>query len=85
MNCCIQIHANSSSKNSHISGFETYLLRSGKIDEAVDVAERENAVINMEKQSHQYTNFKDENYILASITQNSFMKESEKLAALIQR
>ena len=81
----ISLHANSSSKNSRISGFETYLLRSGKIDEAIDVAERENAVINMEKQSHQYTNFKDENYILASITQNSFMKESEKLAALIQQ
>ena len=71
----ISIHANSSGKSKSVKGFETYLLRTGKIDAAIDVAERENGVIKMEKQTHQYTNFKDENYILASITQNSFMKE----------
>jgi len=81
----ISIHANSSGNSKSVKGFETYLLRSGKIDDAIDVAERENAVIKMEKQIHQYTSFKDENYILASITQNSFMKESEKFAALIQK
>ena len=81
----ISIHANSSGNSKSVKGFETYLLRTGKIDDAIDVAERENGVIKMEKQTHQYTNFKDENYILASITQNSFMKESEKFAALIQK
>ena len=81
----ISIHANASAKNKSVYGFETFLLRTGKIDDAVDVAERENSVIQMEQQTHQYTNFKDENYILASITQNSFMKESEKFAVLVQK
>lgn len=81
----ISIHANSSAGNKSVKGFETYLLRSGKIEDAIEVAERENGVINMEKNTHQYTNFKDENFILASITQNSFMKESERFASLIQK
>ena len=80
----ISIHANSN-KSSSTRGFETYLLRSGKIDAAIEVAERENAVIEMENQQHNYSDFDDASYILASINQNSFMKESEKLAELIQK
>ena len=45
---------------------------------------RENSVIDLEQDEHKYTDFKNENYILASMAQNSFMKESEDLAALIQ-
>ncbi len=80
----ISIHANSN-KSSSARGFETYLLRSGKIDAAIEVAERENAVIEMETHQHEYADFDDASYILASINQNAFMKESEKLAELIQQ
>ena len=80
----ISIHANSN-KSSSARGFETYLLRSGKIDAAIEVAERENAVIEMENHQHEYADFDDASYILASINQNAFMRESEKLAELIQK
>ena len=79
----ISIHANSTS-NHKVHGFETYLLRPGKTDDAIDVAQRENSVINMEEQSHSYRDFSSENLILATMAQNVFMKESEFFAASIQ-
>ena len=78
----ISIHANASAKNKSVYGFETFLLRTGKIDDAVDVAERENSVIQMEQQTHQYTNFKDENYILASITQKFIYERKRKICCI---
>ena len=81
----ISIHANSTSKSPRTKGYETYLLRPGKSDEATEVVTRENGVIDLEHDAHQYTDITNENYILASMAQNSFMKESEDLAALIQQ
>ena len=81
----ISIHANSASKSPRTKGYETYLLRPGKSDEATEVVTRENGVIDLEHDAHQYTDITNENYILASMAQNSFMKESEDLAALIQQ
>ena len=81
----ISIHANSASKSPRTKGYETYLLRPGKSDKAIEVVSRENSVIDLEQDEHKYTDFTNENYILASMAQNSFMKESEELAALIQK
>ena len=81
----ISIHVNSAAHSSSTRGYETYLLRPGKTDNAIEVVERENAVIDLEQEKHQYVDFTNENYIIASMAQNTFMKESEDFAALIQK
>jgi len=80
----ISIHVNSTAHSSSTRGYETYLLRPGKTDNAIEVVERENAVIDLEQAAHEYVDFTNESYIIASMAQNTFMKESEDLAALIQ-
>jgi N-acetylmuramoyl-L-alanine amidase len=80
----ISIHANSTT-NHKVSGFETYLLRVGKNDDAIDVAQRENSVINLEEQNHPYRDSSSKNLILATMAQNVFIKESEFFAAAIQK
>lgn len=79
----ISIHANSN-RNPRIRGFETYILRPGKTSDAVEVAERENAVIKLEEEIARYDRLAEDNFIIASLVQNAFMKESEDLAAMIQ-
>ena len=79
----VSIHANSN-KNRKIQGFETYLLRPGKSEDAIEVASRENAVIKLEEKTKHYDNLTGENLIMATMAQNMFMKESEDLAAIIQ-
>mgnify|MGYP003732413231 CR=1 FL=1 len=81
----ISIHANSTSKSSKIKGFETFLLRVGKTDDAIDVAKRENSVIALEDNSYQYANLSDAKLIVATMAQNSAMKASEDLADIIQQ
>jgi N-acetylmuramoyl-L-alanine amidase len=81
----ISIHANSTPHSTSARGFETYLLRPGKTQDAIEVAQRENAVIQLEDKSSQYKAFSDKNLILATMAQSSFMKESEFLAAEIQK
>jgi len=81
----ISLHVNATSKSSNTKGYETYLLRPGKTDQAIEVVKRENAVIELEKENYDYAELKNESYIIASMAQNSFMKESEDLAALIQQ
>ncbi len=78
----ISIHANSAHKK--IRGFETYLLRPGKTKDAIAVAQRENEVIKMEEKNEKYKKLSNDNLILHTMAQSSFMKESEFLAAEIQ-
>ena len=79
----VSVHANSN-PNRKIQGFETYLLRPGKSEDAIEVASRENAVIKLEEKTGQYDNLTGENLIMATMAQSMFMKESEDLAAIIQ-
>ena len=79
----ISIHANSAHK--HVRGFETFLLRPGKSEDAIEVAQRENAVIQMEEQRHKYEELTNDKLILYTMAQSSFMKESEYLAAEVQK
>jgi len=81
----ISIHANSSHKHPTTKGFETYLLRIGKTEAAVEAAKRENETIKLEEQNHKYIDFSDAKRIVASMTQNSAMKSSEFLAEAIQK
>ena len=81
----VSIHVNSN-PNRNVRGFETYLLRPGKTDDAIEVASRENAAIRMEegKSRNKYSSMTGENLIMATMAQSMFMKESEDLAACIQ-
>ena len=80
----ISIHVNAAKPHSSTKGFETYLLRIGKTEAAVDVAKRENETIKLEEATHKYIDFTDAKKIVASMTQNSAMKSSEFLAQAIQ-
>ena len=80
----ISIHLNSS-PNKTAYGFETYLLRPGMTEDAIEVAFRENEVIKLEDRSNnKYKDLSGENLIMATMAQSIFMKESEELAAMIQ-
>jgi N-acetylmuramoyl-L-alanine amidase len=81
----ISVHANSTTKSSKISGFETFLLRVGKTEDAIDVAKRENSVIALEDKSYKYTSLSDAKLIVATMAQNADMKASEDLADMIQQ
>ncbi len=79
----LSVHVNAN-KNKRASGFETYLLRPGKTDEAIAVAEMENSVIKLEKDPHEYDELSAEQLILATMAQSAFMQQSETLADLTQ-
>ena len=79
----VSIHANAN-KNRKVQGFETYLLRPGKSEDAIEVASRENSVINLEDFTDQYEDLTGESLIMATMAQSIFMKESEDLASIIQ-
>lgn len=79
----ISIHGNANN-NRRVKGFETYILRPGKTDDAVQVAQRENAVIKLEEEVTRYDNLTEDSFIIASLMQNAFMKESEDLGSIIQ-
>ena len=81
----LSIHANATKPHSKTRGFETYLLRVGKTDKAIEITKRENGVIALEKTDYKYQNLDDAQYIVASMSQNADMKNSEKLADLIQQ
>jgi N-acetylmuramoyl-L-alanine amidase len=80
----VSIHANSN-PNRTAKGFESYLLKQGKSDDAIALASRENAVIKLEEHSgDKYKELTGENLIMATMAQSMFLKESEELAAFIQ-
>jgi len=80
----VSVHLNSN-PNKSAYGFETYLLRPGKTEDAIEVASRENEAIKLEDRSKEkYQDLSGENLIMATMAQSMFMKESEELAAMIQ-
>lgn len=80
----ISIHCNSTpKKNSDANGFEVYLLRPGKTQDAIEIAERENAVIQYEENPKRYQKLTDENFILVSMAHSSYLKYSEKFSELL--
>lgn len=80
----VSIHVNAN-PNRRVRGFETYLLRPGKTDDAIAVASRENSVIQMEgKSRNTFEGLSAENLIMATMAQSMFLKESEDLASFIQ-
>ena len=80
----ISIHCNSvQAKVSAPNGYEIYLLRPGRTTEAINIAERENSVINYEDNPSRYGKLTDENFILVSMAHSSYMRYSEKFAEIL--
>jgi N-acetylmuramoyl-L-alanine amidase len=83
----ISVHANSlPRKPSSTRGFEVYLLRPGRTEEAIAIAERENSVIELEEgYQEKYQQLTEENFILVTMAQSAHVKASELFADLTQR
>jgi len=79
----VSIHINSN-PNRKVKGFETYLHSHDKTGTAIDVAARENAVIELEEKKVNYEKLSMERKITATMATSMFLKESEALAAMIQ-
>jgi N-acetylmuramoyl-L-alanine amidase len=80
----ISIHCNSvQAKVGGPNGYEIYLLRPGRTAEAINIAERENSVINYEDKPSRYGKLTDENFILVSMAHSSYMRYSEKFAEIL--
>lgn len=80
----ISIHCNANKKRG-ISGFETYFLRPAKTENAKKVAALENKSIKFESDIDSYKELTDEDYIVLSMMQDNFAKESEKWASIVQK
>lgn len=82
----ISIHCNSQpQKPGPASGFEVYLLRPGRTEDAIQIANQENKVIEFEDNPSRYQKLTDENFILVSMAHSSYMKYSEKFAELLHQ
>lgn len=83
----VSIHANSTPrKPTPLRGFEVYLLRPGRTEEAISIAERENSVIKLEEGYEQrYKQLTDENFILVTMAQSAHVKASELFADVAQQ
>ncbi len=81
----ISIHCNSMPYKPHpASGFEVYILRPGKTEDAIRIAERENAVIKLEENyEERYKHLTDESYILTAMARNVYVKYSERFAEIL--
>ena len=85
-NLFISIHCNSTPrKPTDANGYEVYLLRPGRTKEAIDIAERENSVINYEDNPTRYEKLTDENFILVSMAHSAYMKYSEKFSDILNK
>ncbi len=81
----ISIHCNSMPEKPHAaSGFECYILRPGKSEDAARVVAAENAAIRFERDTEKYL-VSAENTIVAGMAQNAFIRYSEWLANSIRK
>ncbi|MFQ5768984.1 MAG: N-acetylmuramoyl-L-alanine amidase, partial [bacterium] len=80
----VSIHANWN-RNSRVTGTSTYFLGLAKSEEALEIAQLENAVIKYENDQTEYAQYNnDESIILATMAQNDYIKESQDFAAIVQ-
>ncbi len=76
----ISIHCNSMPEKPHPAhGFECWILRPGKSDDAARVASRENGAIRYESDRKRYDSLDAEMAILGSLAQSAFARYSEEL------
>lgn len=80
----ISIHCNATErKPSSARGIEVYLLRPGKEENALRIAERENSVVNLEANYQQrYKKLTEEDFIILTMAQSAYVKYSESFASI---
>ncbi len=77
----ISIHCNSTErKPSSANGFEIYLLRPGKTENAIRIAEQENQSIKFEQDQKRYQELTEEYFILLTMRQSAYVRYSEEFA-----
>jgi len=78
----ISIHCNSTEhKPSSANGFEIYILRPGKTDNAIRIAQKENDAIKFEEDYRdRYQELTEESFILVTMRQSAFVRYSEEFA-----
>lgn len=83
----ISIHCNSMPRKPNpANGFEIYLLRPGKTEHAIEISQRENAVIEFEEgYKERYQELTEENFIILTMAQTAYMKYSEQFADMLQQ
>lgn len=83
----ISVHCNALPRKPSVTrGFEVYLLRPGRTEDAIAIAERENSVIEMEEGSpERYQKLTEQNFILVAMAQSAHVKASEMFADLTQK
>jgi N-acetylmuramoyl-L-alanine amidase len=82
----ISIHCNAlKQKPSTTRGFEVYLLRPGRTQRAIEIAEFENSVIHFEEDPNRYQALTDENFILVSMAHSAYMRYSEKFSDILNQ
>ncbi len=83
----ISIHCNAMPRKPHpLKGFEIYLLRPGRTQDAIAIAERENAVVRLEEgYEKRYQELTEESFILLTMAQSAYARYSEQFAALLQQ
>ncbi len=80
----ISIHCNSS-ESSRPYGTETFILSPKSTQKSIDIAARENKVIELEDDKERYEKLlSPEQYILSTMAQSVYMKESEILAQSVE-
>jgi N-acetylmuramoyl-L-alanine amidase len=78
----ISIHCNGN-KNRSVRGFSTYYLGKAKTKEALEVAQKENSVVEKGESSGESSDIQDMKYILDSIYQSVYLRESNDLAGMV--
>jgi len=83
----VSLHVNATKKISSAEGLEFYLLRPGRSEEAIKVAEAENSVIHLEDDVDKlkYQGYDDITNILANMVHSTNMKDSELIASILSR
>jgi len=83
----ISIHCNAMErKPSATNGFEIYLLRPGKTEDAIKIAQKENAVVQLEKDyQDRYQDITEENFIILTMAQSAYVRQSEQFASFLEQ
>lgn len=82
----VSIHCNSMPTKPHPAhGCETYILRPGRNKDAARVASLENSSIQFERSSQRYAGMTEDQIIISTMAQRSFVRLSESFAAAIQK
>ena len=83
----ISVHCNSlERKPSPTNGFEIYLLRPGKTEDAIKIAQKENAVVRLEKDfQDRYQDNTEENFNILTMAQSAYVRQSEQFASFLEQ